>query len=76
MADKEVLEMEVKSNIKGIAKDQKEWNKELKKTKENIEDVVKYFNTNVLNSNPPSPVAPGIGVPHGPFLSVGFLAKK
>ena len=36
---KEVLELEVKSNIKGVAKDQKEWNKELKKTKENIEDV-------------------------------------
>ncbi len=38
MADK-VLEMEVKSNIKQVAKDQKEWNKEIKKTKENIEDV-------------------------------------
>ena len=36
---KEVLELEVKSNIKGVAKDQKAWNKELKKTKENIEDV-------------------------------------
>ena len=39
MAKKEVLELEVKSNIKGIAKDQKEWNKELEKTKDKIEDV-------------------------------------
>ena len=31
--------MEVKSNIKQVAKDQKEWNKEIKKTKDNIEDV-------------------------------------
>jgi len=36
---KEVLEMEVKTNIGKIAKDQNAWNKELKKTKENIEDV-------------------------------------
>ena len=36
---KEVLELEVKSNIKSVAKDQKAWNKELKTTKENIEDV-------------------------------------
>ena len=36
---KEVLELEVKSNIGKIAKDQKSWNKEIKKTKENIEDV-------------------------------------
>ena len=36
---KEVLEMEVKTNIGKIAKDQNSWNKELKKTKENIEDV-------------------------------------
>ena len=36
---KEVLELEVKSNIKSISKDQKAWNKELKTTKENIEDV-------------------------------------
>tara|TARA_R110000737_G_scaffold31382_2_gene49850 strand:+ start:1582 stop:3291 length:1710 start_codon:yes stop_codon:yes gene_type:complete len=39
MAKKEVLELEVKSNIKGIAKDTKDWNKELKTTKETIEDV-------------------------------------
>ena len=36
---KETLNLEVKSNIKSVAKDQKEWNKEIKKTKENIEDV-------------------------------------
>jgi len=36
---KEVLELEVKSNIKSVAKDQKAWNKELQTTKENIEDV-------------------------------------
>ena len=36
---KEVLELEVKSNIKNVAKDQKVWNKELAKTKENIEGV-------------------------------------
>jgi hypothetical protein len=36
---KEVLELEVKSNIKNVTKDQKDWNKELKKTKDNIEDV-------------------------------------
>ena len=36
---KEVLELEVKSNIGNVTKDQKAWNKELKKTKENIEDV-------------------------------------
>ena len=36
---KEVLELEVKSDIKNVAKDQKAWNKELKQTKENIEDV-------------------------------------
>ena len=36
---KEVLELEVKSNIKSVAKDQKAWNKELQTTKENIADV-------------------------------------
>ena len=36
---KVVLEAEVKSNIKQITKDQKGWNKELEKTKEQIEDV-------------------------------------
>jgi hypothetical protein len=36
---KEVLELEVKSNIKSVAKDQKAWNKELETTKENIADV-------------------------------------
>jgi hypothetical protein len=35
----EELVFKVKSDIKSVAKDQKEWNKELKKTKENIEDV-------------------------------------
>ena len=35
----ETINIQVKSDIKGVAKDQKEWNKELKKTKENIEDV-------------------------------------
>ena len=36
---KEILNLEVKSNIKAVAKDQKEWNKELKKTEESIKDV-------------------------------------
>ena len=36
---KEVLELQVDSNIKQVTKDQKEWNKEIKKTKDNIEDV-------------------------------------
>jgi len=36
---KEVLEMEVKTNIGKVTKDQKNFNKELKKTKEVIEDV-------------------------------------
>ena len=36
---KEVLEMEVKTNIGKVAKDQAQWNKEIKKTKDNIEDV-------------------------------------
>ena len=36
---KEVLEMEVKTNIGKVTKDQKDFNKELKKTKETIEDV-------------------------------------
>ena len=36
---KEVLEMEVKTNIGKVTKDQKGFNKELKKTKETIEDV-------------------------------------
>ena len=39
MATKEIIEFEVNSNIKSVAKDQKAWNKELEKTKENIEDV-------------------------------------
>jgi hypothetical protein len=41
MADKVVLEAEIKSNIKGVTKDQKEWNKEIQKTEENIKDVNK-----------------------------------
>ena len=39
MAEKTVIEAEIKTNIKGVSKDQKAWNKELKKTKETIEDV-------------------------------------
>ena len=38
---KEVLEMEVKSNLKSVAKDQKEWNKELEKTGDEIKEVNK-----------------------------------
>tara|TARA_R110000824_G_scaffold9768_1_gene43175 strand:+ start:5530 stop:7014 length:1485 start_codon:yes stop_codon:yes gene_type:complete len=38
---KVVLEAEVKSNIKAVAKDQKAWNKELKKTEDSIKDVNK-----------------------------------
>ena len=41
MADKVVLEAEVKSNIKAVAKDQKAWNKEIKKTEDSIKDVNK-----------------------------------
>lgn len=36
---KEVLEMEVKSNLKSVAKDQKEWNKELKQTQKEMQEV-------------------------------------
>jgi len=36
---KEVLELEVKSNIGNVTKDQKAWNKEIKKTEDAIKDV-------------------------------------
>lgn len=36
---KETLDLEVKTNIKSVAKDQKDWNKELGKTKKEIEGV-------------------------------------
>ena len=39
MADKVILEAEVKSNIKGVAKDTKEWSQELKKTKQEMKGV-------------------------------------
>ena len=39
MATTETLNLEVKSNIKSVTKDQKEWNKELKKTEDSIKDV-------------------------------------
>jgi len=39
MAKEEELRLNVDTNIKGVVKDQKAWNKELDKTKENLEDV-------------------------------------
>ncbi len=36
---KEVLELEVKSNIKNVTQDQKNYNKELERTKDKLEDV-------------------------------------
>ena len=36
---KETLNLEVKSNIKSVAKDQKHWNQELKKTEDSIKNV-------------------------------------
>ena len=39
MAKTETLNLEVKSNIKSVTKDQKAWNKEIKKTEDSIKDV-------------------------------------
>ena len=39
MANTETLNLEVKSNIKSVTKDQKDWNKEIKKTEDSIKDV-------------------------------------
>jgi len=39
MADKEEMVFKIDTNIGEVAKDQKKWNKELKETKQNIEDV-------------------------------------
>ena len=39
MAKKEVLNLEVKSNIKSVTKDQKDWNTELDKTEKNLQGV-------------------------------------
>ena len=39
MAKTETLNLEVKSNIKSVTKDQKDWNKEIKKTEDSIKDV-------------------------------------
>tara|TARA_R110001599_G_scaffold25385_2_gene90946 strand:+ start:4294 stop:5799 length:1506 start_codon:yes stop_codon:yes gene_type:complete len=41
MATKEVLELEVKSNIKSVTNDQKDFNKELKNTKKDLQGVNK-----------------------------------
>ena len=41
MATKESLYFEIDSNLKSVVKDQGEWNREIKKTKDNIEDVNK-----------------------------------